>query len=55
MNGHPFLMIDFDPLTWTPTAIFSNGRTDEETATIQGIADRMIKAANIQEGGNVHP
>jgi len=39
----PSLLIQYDPLAWTPTAIFPMGRTDEETAKLKKIADRMIK------------
>lgn len=38
----PALLIQYDPETWTPTAIFCMGRTDEETAKIQEIADIML-------------
>lgn len=43
----PSLLIQYDPLTWKPTAIFSIGRDDTETATIKGIAERML--ASIEE------
>jgi hypothetical protein len=42
MNS-PSLLIQFDPNTWTPAAIFPNGQTDQETARLQVIADKMLK------------
>lgn len=43
MNS-PSLLIQFDPITWKPTAVFPNGRTDTETAMLDQIADKMIEA-----------
>jgi hypothetical protein len=36
----PTLLIQFDE-SWTPT-IFINGETDQKTAKLQEIADRML-------------
>ncbi len=43
MNTPPSLLIQFDPDTWTPT-VFINGETDEETAKLQEIADKMLRS-----------
>lgn len=40
----PTILIQFNPETWTPTAIFYNGATDTETARMREIADMMLKA-----------
>lgn len=40
----PSLLIQFDPTTWAPTKILFNGETDQLTAKLQEIADRMIEA-----------
>jgi hypothetical protein len=48
----PTILIQFDPETWMPTAIFYNGMTDKQTDTLREIADRMI--GTIREGGNIH-
>ncbi len=40
----PFILIQFDPETLKPMAVFPNGSNDEETAKLQEIADKMLAA-----------
>ena len=42
------LTIIFDE-TWLPTAILSNGQTDQETARLLEIADKMLVAIKERE------
>ena len=52
--NEPAVLIEFDHETWAPTAIFPNGRTDQETAKLREIADRMVEA--VKEGrGDAEP
>ena len=44
MNDHPpSLLIQYDPTTWKPTAIFYNGATDTETALLQEVIAPMLR------------
>ena len=43
MNS-PTLLIQFDAVTWTPTVILLNGETDQQTAKLQEMVDRMVEA-----------
>lgn len=38
------ITFQFDPVTWQPTAIFPNGRTNLETAILLELAEKMIEA-----------
>jgi hypothetical protein len=40
----PFILIQYDPETRTPMAVFPNGRTAEETRKLTDLASRMIEA-----------
>jgi len=42
--NQPSLLIEFNPDTWTPTAVFPNAQTDKEAAKLKVIADEIIKA-----------
>lgn len=42
MTDCPSLLIQFDGEKLTPSAVFFNGRTDEETAKLQEIAGKMM-------------
>jgi hypothetical protein len=44
MTDQPSLLIQFDPTIWKPTAIFTNGSTDEETAKLREITDKLLRA-----------
>jgi hypothetical protein len=50
MNDSPSLLIQFDE-TWTPT-VFINGQTDEETAILRQIADRMLANVEVPQDEN---
>ncbi len=39
----PSLLIQYDPTTWTPTAVLLNGETDLETAKLREITARMLR------------
>lgn len=47
---NPTIIIQFDPETWKPIAVFPNGCSNEETAKLCEIADKMLAKL---EGNNI--
>jgi hypothetical protein len=41
---YPTILVQFDPETLQPVEIFLNGETNEVTARLRVIVDRMIEA-----------
>lgn len=44
----PSIIIQCDPETLKPTAVFLNGDTDAETAKLKALADKMLAAVEGQ-------
>jgi hypothetical protein len=51
MTDFPSITILFDPETRIPEKVLINGQTDQETAKLMALADRMVEA--IREENNV--
>lgn len=52
MIDQPSITILFDPAACVPEKVFINGQTDQQTAKLMALADRMVEA--IREGDDVH-
>jgi len=52
MIGQPSITILFDPEARVSEKVFINGQTDQQTAKLMELADRMVAA--IKEGNDVH-
>ena len=50
MTDFPSITILFDPETRIPEKVLINGQTDQETAKLMALADRMVEA--IREGND---
>lgn len=51
MIDQPSITIRFDPAACVPERVFINGQTDQQTAMLMAVADRMVEA--IREGDDV--
>ncbi len=52
MIDFPSITILFEPEIRIPEKVLINGQTDQQTAKLMALADRMVEA--IREGNNVH-